>query len=153
MVSLEQVKLLETKVAKTIEYVKKVTEENAAYKGKLNSYQQRIDELEVLIKQFKEDQSRIEDAILSALDRLNQFEDALESKLTEENPNSSEIRSMGKKKDEPMIPVTPPFIDEPDEEFDDSDSLDFSDPEDPPELSEPQDSKKPQSPENELDIF
>ena len=81
MISLEQVKLLETKVARTIEYVKKVTGENVHLKGKLDSYQQRIDELEVLIKRFREDQSRIEDGILSALDRLNQFEDAVEKKL------------------------------------------------------------------------
>lgn len=82
MISLEQVKLLEAKVSRTIDYVKKVTEENVLLKGKLDSYQQRIDELEVLILRFKEDQSRIEDGILSALDRLNQFEDAVEKKLS-----------------------------------------------------------------------
>jgi chromosome segregation ATPase len=82
MVSLEQIKLLESKVSKTIEYVKKVTDENRQLKEKLDSYQKRIEELEGLVLQFKEDQSRIEDGILSALDRLNQFEDALESKLS-----------------------------------------------------------------------
>ena len=85
MISLEQVKLLESKVSKAIEHVIKITEENVLLKGKLDSYQKRIDELEVLIKQFKEEQSRIEDGILSALDRLNQFEDALESTLTRES--------------------------------------------------------------------
>ena len=82
MISLEQVKLLESKVTRTIEYVKKVTDENSKLKEKLDSYQKRIDDLEVLVQRFKEDQSRIEDGILSALDRLNQFEDALESKLS-----------------------------------------------------------------------
>jgi FtsZ-binding cell division protein ZapB len=81
MITLDQVKLLETKVTKAIDYVKKVTEENSLLKGKLDSYQKRIDELEIMIQQFKEDQSRIEDGILAALDRLNQFEDAVESKL------------------------------------------------------------------------
>jgi len=85
MVSLEQVKLLESKVARAIDYLKKVTEEKAQLKEKLDSYQKRIEELEVLIQRFKDDQSRIEDGILSALDRLNQFEDALESKLGSEN--------------------------------------------------------------------
>jgi len=85
MVTLEQVKLLESKVTRTIDYVKKVTEENARLKEKLDSYQGRIDELEVLIQRFREDQSRIEDGILSALDRLNQFEDALESKFPSES--------------------------------------------------------------------
>ena len=82
MVSLEQVKLLESKVSRTIEYVKKVSEEKAQLKEKLDSYQKRIEELEILIQRFKDDQSRIEDGILSALNRLNQFEDAVESRLS-----------------------------------------------------------------------
>jgi FtsZ-binding cell division protein ZapB len=90
MVSMEQVKLLESKVTNTIEYVKKVTGENSKLKEKLNSYQKRIEELEVLVQQFKENQGRIEDGILSALDRLNQFEDALESKLSTESKPSTE---------------------------------------------------------------
>ena len=84
MITLEQVKLLESKVTWTIEYVRKVTKENGYLKEKLDSYQKRIDELEVHVKRFKEDQSRIEDGILSALDRLNQFEDAVESVLSTE---------------------------------------------------------------------
>ena len=97
MVSLEQVKLLETKVTRTIEYVKKVTDENTQLKGKLDSYQKKIDELEVLIQRFRDDQSQIEDGILSALDRLNQFEDALESTLSAESRNSSDTRAAPKK--------------------------------------------------------
>ena len=85
MLSLEQVRLLETKVTNTIEYVKKVTGENVTLKERLGSYQKRIEELEVIVQQFKENQGRIEDGILSALDRLNQFEDALESKLFTES--------------------------------------------------------------------
>ena len=50
MVSLEQIKLLESKVSKTIDYVKKVTDEKNSLKGKLDSCQKRIDELEELEK-------------------------------------------------------------------------------------------------------
>ena len=118
MISLEQVKLLESKVTRTIEYVKKVTDENSKLKEKLNSYQKRIDDLEVLIQRFKDDQNRIEDGILSALDRLNQFEDAVESVLSNESKASPEPRpaevkdsvqkSGEKKKAEPIIePVSP----------------------------------------------
>jgi hypothetical protein len=81
MVTLEQIKLLETKVAKAIDIVTRITGENAYLKGKLETYQKRIDELEVLIQRFKEDQGRIEDGILSALDRLNQFEAAIENSI------------------------------------------------------------------------
>ncbi|MDR2481088.1 MAG: cell division protein ZapB [Spirochaetaceae bacterium] len=75
MVSIEQVRLLEARVIKTIEFVDQVTEENTLLKSKLDSCQKRIDELEVLIQRFKEDQVKIEDSIISALDRLNKFED------------------------------------------------------------------------------
>jgi predicted nuclease with TOPRIM domain len=88
MISLEQVLLLETRVAKAIDYVKKVNAENAALiserealQAKLSANQKRIDELEVHVMRFKEDQGRIEDGIIAALDRLSQFEDAFEQSL------------------------------------------------------------------------
>jgi len=88
MINLEQVKLLEAKVAKAVDYVERLSKENAALhhqeaemQAKLESYQKRIDELEVLVTDFKEDQGRIEETILSALDRLSQFEQAMEKTL------------------------------------------------------------------------
>ena len=105
MVSLEQVRLLESKVSKAIAYVKKVTEENTHLKGKLDTYQNRIDELEVLIQQFKEEQSRIEDGILSALDRLNQFEDALENTIAGGTPSEEKAATKGNGSPKKDIPV------------------------------------------------
>jgi predicted nuclease with TOPRIM domain len=90
MINLEQVKLLEAKVTKTIDYVERLSKENAALhrqeselQTKLESYQKRIDELEVLVTGFKDDQDRIEEGILSALDRLSTFEKAMEKTLRE----------------------------------------------------------------------
>jgi FtsZ-binding cell division protein ZapB len=90
MVSLEQVQLLESRVARAIEYVGKLTAENSALASeksslmsKLDACQKRVDELEVLVMRFKDEQSRIEDGIISALDRLNQFEEAVEKSLKE----------------------------------------------------------------------
>jgi len=111
MINLEQVKLLEAKVAKAIEFVERLSKDNAALnrqeaelqtkldsyqkriddyelleldlQTKLESYQKRIDELEILVTGFKEDQGQIEEGILSALDRLNQFEKAMEKTLKE----------------------------------------------------------------------
>jgi predicted nuclease with TOPRIM domain len=93
MISLEQVQLLESRVSKAIQYVQKLTEENAALASEKESLQvkveanlKRIDELEVLIMRFKEDQGRIEDGIIAALDRLSQFEEAFENSLKEKTP-------------------------------------------------------------------
>ena len=148
MVSLEQIKLLESKVTTTIDYLKKVTGENKRLKEKLDSYQVRIDELEILVLQFKEDQSKIEDGILSALDRLNQFEDAVESVLSAENKsletttrdkNPSETATQEKSKEEKKTAGPEPQKPEP------------SKPE-PPKM-EPQKIEEKSSEEGELDIF
>ncbi|MDR3301341.1 MAG: cell division protein ZapB [Spirochaetaceae bacterium] len=75
MVSIEQVRLLESRVIKAIAYVDQVNEENALLKSKLGDCQKRVEELEVLIQRFREDQGKIEEGIISALNRLNKFED------------------------------------------------------------------------------
>ncbi|MDR1095770.1 MAG: cell division protein ZapB [Spirochaetaceae bacterium] len=93
MVTIEQVELLESKVSRAIEYVKRLTAENERLKatsgryasensmlhGKLDGYQKRIAELEELLLGFKKDQERIEQGIIAALDRLNHFEDAVDT--------------------------------------------------------------------------
>ena len=93
MINLEQVRQLENKVAKAVDYVEKLTRENAALlhkeadmQAKLESNQKRIDELEVLIMGFKEEQGQIEDTILAALDRLSRFEEAMEKSLRGKPP-------------------------------------------------------------------
>jgi DNA repair exonuclease SbcCD ATPase subunit len=102
MLNLEQAKQLEAKIAKAINYVERISREKSAMlqqeaelksrldayqkqeaemKAKLESYQGRIDELEVLVARFKDDQGKIEESILSALDRLSQFEKDMEKSL------------------------------------------------------------------------
>jgi predicted nuclease with TOPRIM domain len=90
MVKIEQVELLESRIAKAVDYVEHLSAENKALAAekeklqtKLEANQKRIDELEVLVMRFKEDQGRIEDGIQSALNRLSQFEDAFEKTLGE----------------------------------------------------------------------
>jgi hypothetical protein len=141
MVTLEQVKLLETKVGKAIDYVNRVTNENSLLKGKLSSYQKRIDELEVLVQRFKEDQGRIEEGILSALERLNQFEDAIEKSLSPAGGRPSETP-------EPDAPPRPDI----------SLPRETVSPESPPQGEEAGAPEEPEAPEEtgsgaELDIF
>ena len=102
MISLEQVKLLDSKVSRLIDHVRKANEENSQLKERLNANHKRIDELEILVKKFRQEQNKIEDGILSALDRLNQFEDALESKLSTENGLPTEATIL-----EETVPTTP----------------------------------------------
>jgi len=90
MINLEQVRLLEARVAKAVEYIERLSKENAALRqretelqAKLETNQIRIDELELLVMDFKVDQGEIEEGILSALDRLSKFEKAMEKSLKE----------------------------------------------------------------------
>lgn len=74
MVTLEQIKLLESKLTKAINFVGKLSEENSRLK-KQNK------ELEATIASLKEEKARVEEGIVSALGKLNQFEDAIERSL------------------------------------------------------------------------
>jgi peptidoglycan hydrolase CwlO-like protein len=166
MISLEQVKLLETKVTKAIEHVERITSENTALRAKLDSYQKRIDELEVLVMRFKEDQGRIEDGILAALDRLNQFEGAIEKSLKEKQaaankslksadavkPPAAKSAPAAASPAAPAAPVETPapaemFFEIPEEETDD----DLAEP--LAEIDLPSEADKSGGEKGELDIF
>ena len=142
MVTLEQVKQLDHRISKTVDYIKKVTDENTLLRGRLDTYQQRIDELEKLIKRFKEDQGRIEDGILSALDRLNQFEDALENSITGKQVSTEQD---AKKKNSPSQKNSGSAAKEKQE-------ADLSEDEIPADDSSIEE-LSPEGSENELDIF
>ncbi|MCL2264658.1 MAG: cell division protein ZapB [Treponema sp.] len=154
MVSLEQVQLLESRVAKAIEIVEKTTRENAALVSereglqlKLDASQKRLDELELLVMRFKEDQGRIEDGIIAALDRLSQFEEAFESGLKDEKAAGK--KNPKKEKTEQALSVEPKAApsgtSERSSQEDSLDSQEFF------EISE--DDAEQNSEENELDIF
>ena len=162
MISLEQVQLLETRVARAIEYVQRVTERNTALVSektallhKLEANKKRLDELEMLIIRFKEDQGRIEDGIIAALDRLSQFEEAFEDSLKEK---TAPKKTASKK---PLLPAKLPAHEkEPassnsKEFFEISDTDDLNDPEEEidEELSGSQEPEDGESNDGELDIF
>ncbi|MEL3905615.1 MAG: cell division protein ZapB [Treponema sp.] len=77
MLNLDQIKQLETKVAKAIQLIQSLKEENDSLKLELNTRQQRIDELENIVLVFKNDQAKIEEGIINALNHLSAFEDTV----------------------------------------------------------------------------
>jgi uncharacterized phage infection (PIP) family protein YhgE len=80
MVTLEQIKLLESKIVRAIDAVTRLTDENMHLR-------KRNDELKELAERLKEEKTRVEAGIVSALDRLNQFEDAIERSLAASKPS------------------------------------------------------------------
>jgi hypothetical protein len=144
MISLEQIRLLESRVEKAVVYIDLLQDENASLKQKLEGYEKRIQDLEVLVRGFQQDQGRIEEGILHALDRLNAFEDAILADVEEPKPAPRKAAA------EPIPTFSPAAIIEPEpeptaepSETDLVDELAQSDEE------EPEDSKSG----GELDIF
>ena len=75
MITLDQIKQLDLKVRKAIDKISTLKSENSMLQEKLDNYQLRIEELEVLIDTFKEDQGEIENGIIDALNQLDILED------------------------------------------------------------------------------
>jgi hypothetical protein len=106
MVTIEQVKTLEQKIGKAIEYVNGVIDENRLLKSRMDGYQKRIEELEILIQRFKEDQGKIEESIVSSLDQLNRFEDAIAAGSSSAAAPAAEAPAAPAP--EPAAPAEPP---------------------------------------------
>jgi len=127
MLNFEHVKLLETKVTKAIDYVERINREKnamlqrdeelkgkletyqkqeAEFKAQLDSYKNRIGELEVLVARFREEQDKIEEGILSALDRFSQFEKDIDRSL-KGNPDGSAEESVEAERDAGVSMETP----------------------------------------------
>ena len=75
MITLDQIKQLDFKVRKAIDKINSLTSANDLLQEKLDNYQLRIEELEILIDTFKEDQGEIENGIIDALNQLDIFEE------------------------------------------------------------------------------
>lgn len=77
MLNLDQVRLLENRVEKAVTKIQSLTAENTHLRSQLSTLQTRVGELEGLVRSFRDDQGRIEEGILNALDRLSAFEDSV----------------------------------------------------------------------------
>jgi hypothetical protein len=77
MLNLDQVRLLENRVEKAVAKIQGLTSENDRLTGEIEALQSRVRELEGLVNAFKDDQGKIEQGILNALDRLSAFEDSI----------------------------------------------------------------------------
>jgi chromosome segregation ATPase len=86
MITLEQIQTLDEKVTAAVQVIRSLKVENASLQEKLDQYQNRIDELEVLINTFKKDQGKIEQGIINALEQLNELEDAIAEEASEPEP-------------------------------------------------------------------
>lgn len=109
MLNLDQVRLLENRVEKAVGKIQSLTTENTHLRSQLSTLQTRVGELEGLVRSFKDDQGRIEEGILNALDRLSAFEDSVfHSETTEQTHTGIEtpvLADISLGITEPVMPV------------------------------------------------
>jgi len=85
MITLEQVRQLETRVKRAVELIDTLRGENKVLKERLEKSERRLRELETLVDGFRNDQDQIEQGIRDILAQLN----ALEDDINEEQPETS----------------------------------------------------------------
>lgn len=76
MLTLDQVRSLEDRVGRAVSTIDRLAAENAALRGELERSRERERELERTVEEFRRDQERIEEGIVSALRKLDALEDA-----------------------------------------------------------------------------
>ena len=93
MLNLDQVRLLESKVERAVQMIKSLHTEKDSLKKEIELRDKRISELEKLIVAFKDDQSKIEEGIINALNQLSAFEDASYTRKNEVRPQAAETET------------------------------------------------------------
>ena len=111
MINLEQIQKLEARVTKAVALIKALKAENQSLRRTLDSAQSRMQELEVLVGDFRSDQKDIEECILRALENLNELED----EISDRQADTPEKKPRNKSDQEPQEEN-----DEVDEEAEDS---------------------------------
>ncbi|WP_018525878.1 cell division protein ZapB [Alkalispirochaeta alkalica] len=123
MIKIEQVRLLEQRVQKVIARVGELQEENTILHEELQTYQDRVSDLEARLEGYASSQEEIEAGILSALQRLDEVEDTLGEEGTEARQVEVDLPSDQDASNQP--PSNPEPREEAQEESAPTDSADF----------------------------
>lgn len=74
MLSLEQIRRLENRVYKAVELLKAMKEDNIILKSELRSANERVEELEQIISDYRNNQLEIEQGIVKAIQQLDDID-------------------------------------------------------------------------------
>ncbi len=100
MINMDQVRTLELKVKQTVQLIVHLRQENDSLRGKLSDTEVRLQELELLLEGFKATQNEMESGIRSALQELDNLENASEAVISHLSVESQPA-------EESMRPVSP----------------------------------------------
>lgn len=94
MVTLDQISQLEIKVEKAIQLIQSLKTENDSLRLEIHDKDKRIAELENLILVFKNDQIKIEEGIINALNHLSAFEDTVYQTKSDVTDSAAEAKPL-----------------------------------------------------------
>ena len=103
MLSLEQIKRLENRVYKAVELLKAMKEDNSILKSELKSANERVEELEQIISDYRNNQLEIEQGIVKAIQQL----DDLDSIDEDSSENSEEPVNFISPETESLLETSP----------------------------------------------
>ena len=104
MINLEQIQALEKKINNAVELISILKRENTALKRTIESSQKRVQDLENLVNQFKNEQFEIEKGILNALTKLDELEDDITDSSIQYKDSQVEGEKAKEKKNEKSEP-------------------------------------------------
>ncbi|MGA2381118.1 MAG: cell division protein ZapB [Spirochaetia bacterium] len=144
MITLEQIRLLESKITRAIDLIRVLKEENSTLRKGLESAQRRMRELETLVDGFKTDQKEIESVIVRTLHNLDELEESAATPGGIQAATPGGIQAAAKRAEArgggpgaaPPAPHPLPVMAE-----------------NPPGVAAAEKDAEPQSPKEELDIF
>ena len=142
MISLEQIRLLESKITRAIELIRILKEENGTFRRGLETAQKRMKELETLVDGFKTDQREIESAIIRTLHNLDELEESTATGRKADHAGGGAPAA-------PTPPVAPAFPVAPAPPFARPAAPSPTDPKNPTVPG----GQEPRPPKEELDIF
>jgi hypothetical protein len=86
MITLEQIRLLESRITRAVDLIRVLKEENSTLRKGLESAQKRMKELESLVEGFKSDQAEIESVIIRTLHSLDELEEGAAARRQDRAP-------------------------------------------------------------------
>jgi chromosome segregation ATPase len=106
MISLDQVHLLEQKVESAVAKIAQLNAENAALRSKCAELTNALTAKSEQFSSFQQDQNKIEEGILKALNRLNTVESSLLSNESESSGNQTQQQASPSPAAQTMQPQT-----------------------------------------------
>ena len=103
MISLNQIRLLEQKIESILDLVSALQSEKAALESQNAKLKAEVQELAAKCSRFEQDEEKIEQGILSVLNRLNNMEDAVQHVMEGGRTSGSDEKNAQRQQEAPQV--------------------------------------------------